>query len=49
MLILFVVVFFFQVGPQAVQIQTTHTVKILGFQCVLNDVFYASEIERVNN
>ena len=29
------------------QLQTCDRVKILGFSCLLNDVFYASEIEKV--
>ena len=33
---------------QSVQIQASEKVKVLGYNCVINDVFYASEIEQVS-
>ena len=32
---------------QSVQIQASEKAKVLGYNCVINDVFYASEIEQV--
>ena len=39
--------FFSKVGPNSVQIQASEKVKVLGYTCVVNDVYYASEIEQV--
>ena len=37
-----------QVGPNAIQITSAEKSKVLGHQVLLNDVYYASEIEEVN-
>jgi len=37
---------FIKVGPNSVQIQASEKVKVLGYTCVVNDVYYASEIEQ---
>eukprot|EP00794_Sanderia_malayensis_P014143 gene14143-15620_t len=37
---------FVKVGPNSVQIQAAEKVKVLGYNCIINDVFYASEIEQ---
>jgi len=36
-----------KVGPTAIQINCTEKTKVLGHPCLLNDVYYASEIEEV--
>ena len=36
-----------KVGPQAIQICSTEKTRVLGHQVLLNDVYYASEIEEV--
>ncbi|CAF1435627.1 unnamed protein product [Rotaria sordida] len=36
-----------KVGPQAIQVTSNETTKILGHNVLLNDVYYASEIEEV--
>jgi neurofibromin 1 len=36
-----------KVGPTAIQINCTEKTKVLGLPCLLNDVYYASEIEEV--
>lgn len=36
-----------KVGPSAIQITCTEKTKVLGLPCLLNDVYYASEIEEV--
>ena len=38
---------YFQVGPNAIQITSAEKSKVLGHQVLLNDVYYASEIEEV--
>lgn len=39
--------FLFEVGPTAVQITSYEKVKVLSHSVLLNDVYYASEIEEV--
>lgn len=39
--------FFFQVGPTAIQITSSEKTKVLAHSILLNDVYYASEIEEV--
>jgi neurofibromin 1 len=36
-----------KVGPTAIQITCAEKTKVLGLPCLLNDVYYASEIEEV--
>ncbi|CAF1523586.1 unnamed protein product [Rotaria sordida] len=36
-----------KVGPQAIQVTSNETTKVLGHNVLLNDVYYASEIEEV--
>jgi len=36
-----------KVGPSAIQITCAEKTKVLGITCLLNDVYYASEIEEV--
>ncbi len=36
-----------KVGPSAIQITCTEKTKVMGLPCLLNDVYYASEIEEV--
>jgi len=36
-----------QVGPNAIQITSAEKLRVLGHQVLLNDVYYASEIEEV--
>jgi len=38
---------FFQVGPTAIQITSSEKTKVLSHSVLLNDVYYASEIEDV--
>ena len=38
---------YLQVGPNAIQITSAEKSKVLGHQVLLNDVYYASEIEEV--
>ena len=38
---------FLQVGPNAIQITSAEKLRVLGHQVLLNDVYYASEIEEV--
>lgn len=40
---------YIKVGPSSVQLQQAEKVKILGFSCTVNDVFYASEIKRASS
>ena len=39
--------FLFQVGPNAIQVTSSEKSKVLGHSVLLNDVYYASEIEEV--
>jgi neurofibromin 1 len=39
--------FFLQVGPTAIQITSYEKIKVLSHSVLLNDVYYASEIEEV--
>ena len=38
---------YFKVGPSAIQVTSTEKTRVLGHQVLLNDVYYASEIEEV--
>jgi len=41
------VIVFNQVGPNAIQVTSSEKSKVLGHAVLLNDVYYASEIEEV--
>uniref|UniRef100_A0A7M5VE60 Ras-GAP domain-containing protein n=3 Tax=Clytia hemisphaerica TaxID=252671 RepID=A0A7M5VE60_9CNID len=41
--------FLVKIGPQSIQLQACERVKVLTFSCLLNDVFYASEIEKASH
>lgn len=38
---------FFKVGPTAIQVTSAEKTKVIGHSVLLNDVYYASEIEEV--
>jgi len=44
-----IVVSMLQVGPNAIQVTSSEKSKVLGHSVLLNDVYYAAEIEEVSN
>ena len=47
LVVCYILLLFFQVGPNAIQVTSSEKSKVLGHSVLLNDVYYASEIEEV--